>query len=221
MNTGRNCDFLSFATQRPVILKLAGGSLQDFAVLHFEYFRDVCTKDFSLYFQEASWERIVLQAACFEQCIWHAAQAIAALTRSHYHPSELGDAQYQTELAIDYSTRHYSWAIQALNSQLSSSTRGWEFAILASIFFIAIEVLQGHNDKVQIHLRSAFAILEAYPNAGTNSISNIDQVQLSSFTEVNYGTIIGKPVRSTSDLDCIISALYLIDEQASSFTVLH
>jgi hypothetical protein len=64
----------------PQILSLI--NLKPFEARHFEYFQQVCTKEFSLYFEFGLWEGVILGAACTEPCIMHAVLAIAALSRS-------------------------------------------------------------------------------------------------------------------------------------------
>ena len=202
-------------------MKLGYGPFRDFEVLHFEYFRVVCIPEFSLYFQEVMWETIVLQAISSEPCMRHAALAISALTRSRYHPSEAGDAPYQIESAIEYSMKQYNLAIQKLNKRLDISTQSWELAILGSIIFTAFEALQGHDNRVQMHLRSAFAILEAHPNAATCSMSCTDSGVTPLVAGENCWTAWGYTHRSSRDLDYLVKALIFIDEQASSFTAFH
>lgn len=148
----------------------------------------------------------------------HAALAISALTRSHYHPSEAGDTPYQIESAIEYSMNQYNLAIQKLNKRLDTSTQSWELAILGSIVFIAIEVLQEHDNRVQMHLRSAFAIFEALPNTVTCFMSYNDPGVAPLVAGENCRTTWGSTRRSSRELDYLVNALILIEEQASSFT---
>ena len=160
----------------------------------------------------------MLQAVSSEPCMRHAALAISALTRSRYHPSEAGDALYQIESATEYSMKQYNLAIQKLNKRLDTLTRSWELAILGSIIFTAFEALQGHDNRVQMHLRSAFAIFETHSNAATCSMScNESRVTPCE----NCCSAWGYTPRSSRDLDYLVKALILIDEQISSFTAFH
>jgi hypothetical protein len=205
--------------QRPIALKLGCGPLHDFDVLHFEYFREVCAPEFSLFFELALWERIVLEA-CIEPCIGHAALAIGALTRSHYQPSGSGDASLQVESVTEYSIKQYNLAIQELNSCLDISTRSWELAILGTIVFVAIEVLQGYDNKVQILLCSAFAILKAHPDTATCPESQKDSSDGPSVANVDCPSVVESTFKSSPDFNYLVSALYRIGEQASSFSEL-
>lgn len=174
VNTGRKCDFLSLVRREPPPRSLpCPGAFQyeqrqpynivplrDVDILHFEYFRDVCSKEFSLFFEMPSWEAIFLQAVCTEPCIRHAALAIAALSRTHYQPG----GEVQDALLIEYSTKQYIEAIRGLNCRLDNSPQSWELAMLGSILFMVIEVIRGHGYRLQMHLSAAQAIL---PPAGS------------------------------------------------------
>lgn len=125
-------------------------------VHYLEYFKTVCTKEFSLYFEDSSWETIILQAVVSEPCCQHAALAIGALSRSmrEVHSSRLA--------ALEYSTKQYNLAIQALRRQLQSSPN-CELALLGSLMFIALEVLHGHDNRIAVLLGSSFALLRNSP----------------------------------------------------------
>jgi hypothetical protein len=114
----------------------------------------------------------------------------------------------------------YNLAIQELNNRLDSSARSWELALMGSIVFIAIEVLQEHEDKIQMHLRSAFAILNAHADIGTHFMPCDDPRLSSSTSEVNCCTVLESSVGITSIWNYIVRALYLINEQVSSFTTI-
>ncbi len=170
--------------------------------------------EFSLYFELPLWESIILQAACTEPCIWHAALAISALSKNHYHSIESGS---RNGSASEYAIKQYNLAIQKLNYCLDASTRSWELAVLASIVFINIEVLQGHDNKVLVHLQSALAILKAYPATVTSASDSLSFE--SSAVDANCPTSFGS-VKYPPDLDYLLNALSRIDEQLSSFTAL-
>jgi hypothetical protein len=212
--TGRKCDFLPLIVQRPLTQKLGCSPLSDIDVAHFEYFRDVCAPEFALYFELPLWERFVLEA-CTEPCIGHAALAIGALSRIHYRPDE------STSLAAEYSIKHYNMAIRQLNNFLDASTRSLELAIMASIVFIVIEVLQGHDNQVQTLLHSAFALLRAHPAAAIRSDEQMNRgVGSEVFDLVSPTTLTGATLEVNPKLDCLVRALHLTYEQASSFNPL-
>jgi hypothetical protein len=212
-DTGRKCDFLPLVVQRPLALKLGHDPLCDIDVVHFEYFRDVCAPEFALYFELALWERFVLEA-CTEPCIGHAALAIGALSRIHYRP---GESSSLAEPAAEYSIKQYNMAIRQLNNRLDDSIRSWELAIMASIVFIVIEVLQGHDNQVRTLLHSAFALLRAHPDTVIGSHEQMNRGVGSSVADVDL-------TRSTFEispkLDYLVRALHLTYEQASSFNPL-
>ncbi|KAH8649847.1 hypothetical protein BX600DRAFT_473690 [Xylariales sp. PMI_506] len=59
----------------------------------------------------------------------------------------------------------YNQAIRELNERLNESPRSWELAILGSLMFIAIEVLQGNDTGAQMHLQSARKIIKNADNS--------------------------------------------------------
>ncbi|KAF8857343.1 hypothetical protein BDZ45DRAFT_433268 [Acephala macrosclerotiorum] len=179
VDTQRACDFLSLRpnaelSQKPCI------ELGDRERLHFDYFKDVCIHEFSLYFEDPMWERIILQIVSTELCMQHAALAIGALSRSQYHPEGSRHA------ALEYSTRQYNLAIQTLRRRLDSSPN-YELAVLACLFFIHMEMLQTHGNKVKMLLRTSSAMLGSRPRAELDclwiALSRIN-TQLSAFLDI-------------------------------------
>jgi Fungal specific transcription factor domain len=154
---------------------------------HFEYFANICTKEFSLYFESPVWEGIVLQTACTEPCIRHAALAIGALSRNNYNHHN----QSSQPAAREYSMKQYNLALRTLNQTLDRKTGSWELAVLASIVFIAFEVLWGLDTKVRMHIDAAVAIFAT----GTRRVSS----------------------NSKTDLGYLVSALSQLGAQFSSF----
>ena len=203
--TGRKCDFLPasgnvhslaphlrsdrhgsnsvFAPQYLSFVPLRGS-----AAHYFQFFQHVCTKDFSLYFEIGLWGRIILRAACSEPCIMHAVLAIGALGRR----KSSSQASVELDPVSDFPLNQYILSLQALNKRLDASAQSWELAIIGSMVFITIEVLLGNDDKVRMHLRSAFAILRSPPMSP-----------------------------SSAEITHLLSAFSRLDVQASSFATLH
>lgn len=128
----------------------------------FAYFQTVCSPEFLLYFEDSCWGTTVLQAAYVEPCIYHAAVAIGALSRSQYHPQSSWNTQFPSNKAFEFAMKQYNLAIQAFSTRLDDSARSTELALLGSLVFIALEVLiaSGAGGRVMVHLRSAFALLQ-------------------------------------------------------------
>ncbi|OKL61535.1 hypothetical protein UA08_03312 [Talaromyces atroroseus] len=163
MATGRKCDFESLVSQSLLQPSLKPNHLgmlllstsEDSA--HFGYFINVCAKDFSLFFESPVWESIVLQAACTEPCIRHAALAIGAMSRNNYDRH----TQSSEPEAREYSMKQYNLALRALSHALDQGTGRSELAALGSITFIAFEVLWGQDMRVKMHIDAAVAIVTA------------------------------------------------------------
>jgi hypothetical protein len=185
-NTGRHCDFsLSKPNHRigyssivlerrtRVSLNLLSPSLPyhlhnltHIQASHFDYFRHVCARDFVVCFDSTPWESLVLQNAYLEPSIYHAALAIAALSRHHYSPGHAWYDPGDTISAFEFSMIHYSLAIQALNGKFEESVGKSKLAVLASILFIHIEAFQGFQNikespnLISAHLKGGYAILK-------------------------------------------------------------
>jgi hypothetical protein len=213
-DTGRKCDFLPLIVQRRLAPKLGCGPLCDIDVVHFEYFRDVCAPEFALYFESALWERYVLEA-CTEPCIGHAALAIGALSKIHYRPSE---SSFQ---AAEYSIKQYNMAIRQLNNRLDASAQSWELALMASIVFVAIEVLQGYENHVRSLLHGAFALLRAHPDTIIGSDEQMNRCVVSEAASVDSTiAVTGSTFEVNTKLDYLVRALHIIYEQVSTFNTL-
>lgn len=124
---------------------------------YFDYFVNICTKEFTLYFESPVWESIVIQAAYTEPCILHTALALGAMSRYEYHPR--AQSRQSSELMLEYSMMQYNIALRTLNEALDGSMRSLELAILGSIVFIAFEVLWGADMRVKMHMNGALSIL--------------------------------------------------------------
>jgi hypothetical protein len=190
--------------------------VSDLDALYFQYFREVCASEFALYFELEEWKRIVLRATYTEPFMWHAALAIGCLSRSHYLFSGSEDLKCQSESMSQYSLRHYNRAIQELNYFLDNSTRSRELAIIGSIVFINIEFLQENENRVQMHLQSAFAILVTYPGASTCSMLPGHRATPLLATGGKHDSAF----RSTPNLSYLFGALSRIEEQISAFGAL-
>lgn len=123
---------------------------------NFDYFRSVCTKDFSGYFQVSLWEKLVLKTAYEEPCISHAIVALGSLHRSQMYPSDIQQSASTTE----YSMRYYHKAIVTLNQRLENCSMSWELAILSSLVFLTLELLVGQDVVALMHLKSGFKMLK-------------------------------------------------------------
>jgi hypothetical protein len=131
----------------------------------FDYFRLVCARDFALCLESAPWENLLLHCVHHEPSIFHAALAIAALSRRYYSPIQIGYDPGNTRSAIEFSMVHYNLAIQTLNRRLDRSIGSSKLAVLASILFIHIEAFQefqnneGFPNLISAHLNGGLAIV--------------------------------------------------------------
>jgi len=132
---------------------------------HLDYFRLVCAKDFALCLESEMWTGLLLRAVYQEPSIYHAALAIAALSRHGYGPKQVWHDSGRTSSAIEFSILQYSSAIQILNRQLEATIGSSELAVLASILFIHIEAfqdfrtLEGFSSLIPAHLNGGLAIV--------------------------------------------------------------
>ncbi|KAH6715262.1 hypothetical protein DL95DRAFT_382518 [Leptodontidium sp. 2 PMI_412] len=170
INDGKTQDFrfrYLFITEHPK-------SLPSFATLsdpdeaqHFDFFRVVCTHSFSMHFNANLWKGLILQAAHTEPFVLHAVLAIGALTRSNVHAP-----MYPTPV-LEYSLKKYSLASRMLSQRMKSGTADWKLAILGSLVFLALEVLQGHEMGALIHMRSGEAILKSLPSSKPELLTSL------------------------------------------------
>jgi hypothetical protein len=120
-------------------------------VTHFDYFRLVCVRNFSGYFENRLWESLFLQLSHSEQSIRHAVVAIGALYRQIVHQSyDSGE-----EASI-----YYGKAQKVLNQRLGNSDSSWEIALFGSILFMVFEVLRGSDVGALKHLEGALRLMK-------------------------------------------------------------
>lgn len=131
---------------------------------HFDYFRVVCARDFALCLESAPWEGLLLRSVQQEPSIYHAALAIASLSKYQYHPAQLWYSLGTSSSAAEFSIMHYNMAIHLLNRRLEQSFESSELAILASILFVHIEAFQevqnskGYQNLTAVHLAGGLAL---------------------------------------------------------------
>jgi hypothetical protein len=183
MNTGRQCDFPPSSTEfaevvcqigvvasAPTNPSFPAAALHVVDVWHFEYFRAVCTKQFSYYLGTPIWEPLVLQAAATEPCIFYGVLALGSLSRNTVPNRNSGKFILFPGYPVSYSLSKYNMAIQELNKRLQSSPQSWELAVLSSLIFIPIEIMQGHVGMADMHIQGGLAILESHENEFTIDI---------------------------------------------------
>ncbi|KAI1024249.1 hypothetical protein LB504_005057 [Fusarium proliferatum] len=167
IRAGWKCDFASSAplgapryTPTPLICSLRYPSAKPLLAgeyQHMEYFRVVCAGEFSLFFEVAEWEDIIVQGTLAEPALHHAALAIGALASRRYHPDV-----WQSTPAIVFSIRHYSMAILDLQTRLDGSPRSIEIAVLASVLFSYIEFLLDIDSRIEMHIQAGCSMLENF-----------------------------------------------------------
>ncbi|OBT45177.1 hypothetical protein VE00_04285 [Pseudogymnoascus sp. WSF 3629] len=136
-------------------------------VINFEYFQKVCTREFSVYFNATLWKQIILKAAHTEPFVLHAALAIGSLSRHNLQ------APAYLVSAFEYSMKKYSLASKMLGDRMRNGTADWKLAILGSLMFVAIEVLQGHELGALMHIRSGEAIVKSLPSSSPDLLSTL------------------------------------------------
>ena len=122
---------------------------------HLEYFRLLCTRSFSRYFENTLWDKTLLQIATSEPSIRNAVVALSFLFR---HQTVQGEGHSAvTRQAI---TVNYLEAVKSLNLRLDTSRSSWELALLGSLVFAAFETLQSNQRMSLKHFNAGLAMLK-------------------------------------------------------------
>lgn len=143
----------------------------------FDYFRVVCAKEFTLYFDEPIWEDLILRLVHHEPFAYHAALAMSGLSKRHYLPSNGTVHTDQGDVAVhEFATIEYMKAIRLLNDRLSDLHGAGELAILGSIMLVNLEFLLAQEAtelfavastiSAKIHIDGASGILCHYKQEG-------------------------------------------------------
>jgi hypothetical protein len=108
----------------------------------FDYFRLVCAKEFTLYFDDPIWGDLILRLVHHEPFAYRAALAMSALSKQHYLPSISTVHTDQGDVAVhEFATIEYMKAIRLLNSRISDLHETGELAVLGSIMLVNLEFL--------------------------------------------------------------------------------
>jgi len=124
---------------------------------HLEYFRLVCTRSFSRYFENTLWSKTILQIANSEPSIRSAVVAFSTLLR-HQTANDRG---YSTVTKREINLKYFE-AVRSLNSRLDSWQSCWEVALIGSLLFSGFEVFQGNDQLALKHFEAGLAILQQY-----------------------------------------------------------
>ena len=124
---------------------------------HLEYFRLVCTRSFSRYFENTLWDKTILQIANSEPAIQSAVVAFSFLLR-HQAAHDQGYSAV-TRKAI---TVNYLEAVKSLNLRLDNSNSSWELALVGSLIFAAFETLLGNQRMSLMHFEAGLAMLKDF-----------------------------------------------------------
>ena len=239
MSTGRKCDFLLSSSKRSWEFRLGSSKLQrgpasetlelspttnirflsvftanSYEVLCIQSYQNFIAKEFSATFEIALWQRVIIQAANIEHYVRTAVIAIGALVRNR----KAGYAVHRQLYEYEYSLKQYNLAIQELNRRLDNSAHSWELAILGAFLFTAFEVIQGRDDRANMHIRSAFAILKSFPKNIMQNKSLNGPTPEKPFQALDIGY---SNISSASDVLALFNAFSRLDPQASSFRALN
>lgn len=120
-----------------------------------EFFRLVCTRPFSGYFDNPLWDKTLLQISSTEPSIRSALVAFATLIRLH-----AAEGHELSTLALQRVNLDYQRAVEALNRRLDGSGSSLELALVGSLLFTAFEINQGHDRMANLHFDGGFAVLQ-------------------------------------------------------------
>lgn len=175
--------------------------------------QDFVGREFAATFEIILWQRVIIQMASIEQYIRNGLIAIGALVR-HRTSYPAHRLLYEYE----YSLMQYNSAIVELNRRVDNSAYSRELAVLGAFLFAAFEIIQGHEGKAQMHIRSAFTILESFSQRG-NGGGIIQSPSPKDTLAVGRNGHLNSP--STSDVLALFNAFCRLDPQATTFSVMN
>lgn len=122
-------------------------------------------------FTSEFWTTLLLQASLSEPAVLHAVLALASV-----HKGEIlkGDAQIQSHDLPDeqerITLRHYGKAIGHLQPHfLAKDKTSLRIALIICIVFVSLELLRGHFETAQVHLRNGLKLLGDMQTASTRN----------------------------------------------------
>jgi len=121
--------------------------------MHLDFFQVVCGPEFALFFEVPGWDHFILRLVNSQPSFRHAALAVSTLSRHRYFAPQQDRAPI-----LSYALQQYNSSIREL-SRLDHSRQSKVIVIVASFIFVALEFLLENYDRLQSHIRSAFAIL--------------------------------------------------------------
>lgn len=137
------------------------------AVELFDYFRTNLVAQFAGSFDENFWTKSILQATALHPAVWHACNALAAVSRSYKlisdakHMSKTGRRDPDTAIAI----RQYSLSVRCLVQIVSKSDLSLtdkEILLVTNMLFIILCRLRADMKEAYVHLYNGLKLFSQW-----------------------------------------------------------
>ena len=148
---------------------------------YFEWFKCRTATKLPGLFVLAFWDTLVFQASVDEPAVLHAALALGAVHKSEILlGNRLGSCDSFLNEQERFMLQHYSKAISCLQPRCSARNRASvRVALVTCVMFICLELLRGHYQMAQTHLRNGIKLLSESRACSDVTGSHIPTIQLS------------------------------------------
>ncbi|KAI4154677.1 MAG: hypothetical protein LQ340_001521 [Diploschistes diacapsis] len=126
-------------------------------------------------FVSTFWDTLVFQATVDEPAVLHAVLALSAVHKNEIlHGNRVRGQESLLDAQEKFMLYHYSKAINCLQPHFSAkNSASVRVALVTCVVFVCLELLRGHYQTAQAHLRNGVEILReirACPNSGDNQL---------------------------------------------------
>lgn len=150
----------------------------------FEFFRSQTAPSVSGYFQDAVWNRIVLQVSQSEPTVRCAVNAVAALHETiDLRKNMNASGHNNTLVTTDFPAKQYAKALDGLRTILSSADPSPDVVLICALLFIHFEALRENYVPALVHIQNANKLLQSTSDwsartADQNLVRAIQRVDL-------------------------------------------
>ncbi len=137
---------------------------------YFRFFHEKTAERLSGFFNEALWNRLVLQACEYEPSIRHAVIAIGALDMALEHAQgtkrpeylELGDEDKKVVSHHQFALQQYGKAIKRMQDNLSKPRQDMRTILIACLLFVCFETFHGNNNSAVKQAQSGIKMINGW-----------------------------------------------------------
>lgn len=126
--------------------------------MYYEWFQLRTAQKLPASYRSGFWDTLVFQTSMSEPAVWHAALALASFHRNAILQSEGDEGTSSTQPRL--MLHHFLKAVEHLQKHFQAKDQSsYRVALVVCILFASLDLLRGHIQQAQVHLKNGSKIL--------------------------------------------------------------